>query len=129
MQKVNTLAELKAEQKNLEVRKVFLEGEIKNNFEALKAELAPLTSIKEGAKTILTSPDNSTLGNSVGSVVDFVAKKVILKNSGFLVRLIVPYIAKNLTANIVEKNKSTIVDLVSSFLSKLKQKKEVKVGG
>lgn len=129
MQKVNTLAELKAEQKNLEVRRISLEREIKNDFEAIKAELAPLTSVKEGAKTLLISKDNSTLSNSIGKVADFVTNKVILKNSGYLVRLIVPFLVKNMTTNIVENNKSSIVDWVGNFVSKLKQKREVKVIG
>ena len=119
MQKINTLAELKAAKMNLEVRKTYLEAEIKKDFEDLKAELAPLKSVTKTAETVLVSKNNGILGSSLGQIANFVTKNVLLKNSGFLTRLIVPYIIKKTTSNIVENNKTSLVGWISSLASKL----------
>lgn len=123
MTKISTLAELKAEQNRLRFQKLFLETEIKKEFDELKSELAPLKLITKSAGKILLSKDNGILGNSLGYIADFVTKNVFLKNSGFLTRLIVPYLIKNSTGKLVEQNKSKIVDWVSRLVSKLERKK------
>jgi len=125
--KINTLAELKTEQEKLRSRKVILESEIKNNFEEIKAELAPLKLLTKNAGKILVSKDNGILGNSLGYIADFLTRNVLLKNSGFITRLVVPYLVKNSTSNLVENNKSRIVGWVVSAISKLGKKKLDKV--
>lgn len=124
MTKINTLAELKAEQNKLRFQKLFLETEIKKDFEELKAELAPLKLITKSAGKILISKDNGILGNSFGNIADFITKNVLLKNSGFFARLIVPYLVNNSTGTIVEKNKSKIINWVSRQVSKFAIKKK-----
>jgi len=123
MTKISTLAELKAEQNRLRFQKLFLETEIKKDFDELKSELAPLKLITKSAEKILGSKDNGILGNSLGYIADFVTKNVFLKNSGFITRLIVPYLIKTSTGKLVEQNKSKIVDWVSRQVSKLGRKK------
>lgn len=123
MMKINSLADLKTEQKRLLQRKEVLESEIITGFEKFKEELAPLSSFTKGARNILVSKDNGILGNSLGSIANFITKNVLLKNSGFITRLIVPYLVKNSTSSLVENNKSKIVDWVGNVFSKFAGKK------
>lgn len=125
MTKISTLAELKAEQNRLRFQKLFLETEIKKDFDELKSELAPIKLITKSAEKILVSKDNGILGNSLGFIADFVTKNVFLRNSGFITRLIVPFLIKSSTGKLVEQNKSKIVDWVSRQVSKLGRKKAV----
>jgi hypothetical protein len=124
MMKINSLADLKTEQKKLLQRKMVLETEIITDFEKFKADLAPLTSFTKGAGNILVSKDNGILGNSLGAIANFVTRNVLLKNSGFVTRLIIPYLVKNSTSSLVEKNKSKIVDWVGNVFSKFMSKKD-----
>lgn len=123
--KINSLADLKIEQKRLNQRKVVLETDIINGFEKFKEELEPLRSFTKSAGNILVSKNNGILGNSLGSIANFITKNVLLKNSGFITRLIVPYLVKNSTSTLVENNKSKIVDWVGTVISRFANKKSV----
>lgn len=124
MRTINTIEELKAERQRLYMRKAFLETEIKNSFEEIKEQLKPLQVITKGAGKLLSSKDNSIVGNSVGFLTDVLVKKVILRNSGFLTRLIVPYLAKNVASNVAEENKPKIADWISDLIGRFAHRKE-----
>jgi hypothetical protein len=123
MRTINTLEELKAERLRLKMRKALLETEIRNNFNEIKEDLKPLQLLTKGAGKLLSSKDNGIAGNSAGFLTEFIVKKLILKNSGFLTRLIVPYLAKNVASNVVEDNKPKIADWISGLLAKFMNKK------
>ncbi|MES2285113.1 MAG: hypothetical protein V4547_05440 [Bacteroidota bacterium] len=123
MMKINSLADLKIEQKRLRLRRVVLETNLISDLAKLKEELEPLRSFTKGAGNILVSKNNGILGNSLGSIANFITKNVLLKNSGFITRLIVPYLVKNSASSLVENNKSKIVDWVGNVISKLANKK------
>lgn len=115
MRTINSLAELRQERQRLYMHKAFLETEIKSDFHAIKEKFKPLN--------LLASKDNSVLSNSVGSVADLLIKNVVLKNSGFLARLVLPYLAKNITSNVVEGNKPQIASWIDGLISKFTHRK------
>lgn len=123
MRRINTLADLRAEKKELLLRKIYLEAEIKKDIEEIKTDLEPLRLLAKGAKGILSSKNNSILGSSAGLAADFITKHTLLKNSGFLAKLIIPFLVKNVTSNIVENNKSKVVSWVENLVSKFTNKK------
>lgn len=123
MRTINTLAELKEERLRLQMRKVFLETEIKNNFNEIKEDLKPIHLIAKGAKKLFKGNDNTAVGDSVGYFTNNIVKNVLLKNAGFLSRLILPYLAKNVASNVVEDNKSKVADWVTGLISRFTHKK------
>jgi hypothetical protein len=125
MRKINTLAELKAEQKVLHYRKTFLETEIKKDISELKEDLEPLKVFTKSAGNAFPSKNNGLLGNAFGYLAEFLAKNVFLRNSGFLTRLIVPFLAKNTTSNLVEDHKPKIIDWIKNMISRFSNKKTV----
>lgn len=122
MKRIDTLEDLKAERKRLLYRRMNLEREIKNDFQEIKQMLGPLQLITSGAKKALVSDNNDMLSNSVGQVTNFLAKTA-LKNSGLLPRIIVPFLIKNVTSNLIEKNKVSIVNWLGDIVSKITGKK------
>jgi hypothetical protein len=122
MRTINTLEELKEERRRLNMRKDLLETEIKNDFAGIKEDLKPLQLLTKGAGAMLSSKDNGIAGSSAGFLTGFLVKKLILKNSGFLTKLIVPYLAKNVASNVVEENKPKIADWISALISKFAKK-------
>jgi hypothetical protein len=123
MRTINTLAELKEERKRLNARKVFLESEIKMNYEAIKEDLKPLQLITKGAGKALSSKDNSLFGDSIGHITNLVVKKIFLKNAGFLTRMIVPFLAKNVASNVAEENKPKITEWITDLIGRIKNRR------
>jgi hypothetical protein len=126
MNKISTLAELKAEKQLLVMNKIFLETEIKKEFNELKNDLAPLKILTQGAGKVLSSDQNKILGNSAGHLAELLAKNVFLRHSGFITRIIVPFLAKNTTSNFVEDNKSKIAGWIMKQVERFSNKKTVK---
>ncbi len=125
MKRINTIAELKAERKRLSLRRVFLEDEIKSDFRELKQSFEPLRLIVKGAEKTLVSQNNHVISDTAGQFAKFIAKAT-LRRSGFLSRLIVPYLVKNAASNFVEGNKSKILSWAEVLFTKLADKKRVK---
>jgi hypothetical protein len=122
MRRIDTLEELKAERKRLVLRKNFLEEEIKKDFKDIKAGLEPARLLSETAKRAVGSEENHFLGDSVGAVANMIAKST-LKHAGFIPRLLVPFLIKNVTGKIVEKNKKEILGWFGSLAEKFGRKK------
>jgi len=123
MKRINTLEQLRAERKNLRYQQILLEKEIKKDLADIKTSLEPVRLVGSGIKKVLVSGEKSILGTSAGSIVNFLTRNVLLKNSGFITRLIVPYLVKNATSSLVEDNKSKIVDWVSELITRFTKKK------
>lgn len=126
MRTINTIDELKQERLRLNLHKAFLETEIKNNFNEMKEQLVPLQILTNGAAKVLSSKDNSIVGNSVGYLANMVVKNVIMRKSGFIAKLIIPFIVKNVAGNIAEANKSTITHWLEGVISKFTHKSSEK---
>lgn len=114
MRTINSLAELKEERQRLIMRQTFLETEIKKDFQELKDQFKPLN--------VLKSNDNSIVGNSAGFLTEVLIKNVVLRNSGFITRLIVPYLAKTVASNMAEDNKPKIAGWISDLINKFMPK-------
>lgn len=122
MNRIETLHELKARKKFLELQCSHLEQKIKNDFKEFKSELEPLKILTQGATNAVSSEGNGLLGGVLGHLAEFLTKDVLLKKSGFLMRLIVPFLVKNTTSNLVEENKPKIMDWIVGMLSKFGSK-------
>ncbi len=123
MRKIDNQAQLKAELKRLRAKKELLEVEIENDFNEIKNDLSPLTLINKGAKKVLVSDQLGLVNTSIGGVVDFLLKKIVLRNSGLITRLVIPFLAKNLTKNYVHDNKTKILGWFGSLITRLTEKK------
>ena len=54
----------------------------------------------------------------MNKLIDFLFKKIILSKSGWITRLAVPFIVKNISSNLIDKNKDQIVEKLRSWLHK-----------
>lgn len=122
MRRISTLSELKMEQRRLNSRRAFLEKEIKREFRELKEDLEPMALLGKSARKTLRTDSNHMISNSVGELANFIAKTT-LKRSGLLSRLVIPYLLKNVTSNLVEKNKSKILNWIGGIASRVSQRK------
>lgn len=123
MRKIDNLEQLRSERKRLHLRRKYLEEEIKKDFQEIKAGLDPAKLLSETARKAVASDENHLLGDSVGSVANLIAKSA-MKNTGFIPRLVVPFLIKNVTGNLIEKNKKEILGWISSIAGRFSGKKK-----
>lgn len=126
MRTINTIEELRLERRALRSKASYLEAEIRNDLQEIKAMLAPMNVLTTSAEKVLVSQNNGLLGNTAGTIADFITRNVIMRNAGFLSRLVVPYLVKNVTSNVVDNNKTDIVSWIGSMISKITSRKKEK---
>jgi len=123
MNKINTITDLKAERIRLRLKSLQLEEEIRSNVDSIKASFAPLQLIKEGASNMFVNNNKGLVNVGISSIVGFLMRNVLLRNSGFVVRLILPFIAKNTANNFVAQNKTKILGWMGNLFLKAVKKK------
>jgi hypothetical protein len=118
VKRIDTIEELRIERIRLRQKKMHLECEIRNDFSALKKSLTPVQLITEGASKMLLSKNHGVLNELVSGFINLILKKGVLKNSGFLIRMLVPLIAKNSANNFLYENKTKILGLLANLILK-----------
>ncbi|MDA3614396.1 hypothetical protein [Polluticaenibacter yanchengensis] len=110
--------------------KVDLElSSFKNEFQLLKEDLNPTTlAFKSVSKLMSNDKSAGIVNNFVGDSVNFLLKKVLLRNSGLLTRIAVPLLAKapitNMLTNLLKNNApGWINNLTNKITQKTKQEK------
>lgn len=106
---INSYQDLLEYEKSIEL-KVDLElSSFKNEFQLLKEDLNPTSlAVKSVGRLMSNEKSAGFINNFVGDSVNFLLKKVFLRNSGLLTRIAIPLLAKapitNILTNIL-KNK------------------------
>lgn len=115
---IQNYAALMAEKERLQnLLKAQKQG-IANEIKSIKIELHPATLALKGIG--LFTRQNKTLGLINGPLnkgVDFLLKKVILKKSGWITRLVVPFLVKNLVSNLAAKKIEKEIPSVRQILN------------
>jgi hypothetical protein len=117
VRRINTIEELKAEKQRLQARRLFLESEIKKEFNEIKAGFNPEQLISRGVKSTVASEKSHLLGDSAGQFAKTIAR-IALKRSGLLPRLLLPFLVKKVASKLVDDNKGKIADWVSGIFEK-----------
>ena len=125
MRKISTLQELRNEKRLLNFQRELLEAEIKKDLTEIREELKPLSSITKLAGKFLVNENGGVLGNSAGKAAEYLTKNVFMRNSGWIARLIVPFLAKKTASKVVEEHKPEIMDWIGNLVRKFREKREV----
>lgn len=118
MNNITTYNDLVLEKKRLklmlEERKILVQIE----FEEVKIRLKPLTHIIEVVEKITSKDKRNPLFNiGVDLGVNLLLKNLFLRNAGFIVKLIVPLLAKNYLSHEVEET-TNIFSKIGGFIKK-----------
>lgn len=118
MNNINTYRELEVEKQRLRLllneRKILMEAE----FENVKAKLKPFLHILDFTDKITTKDRHNPLINKGIEVgVNFLLKKVLLRNAGWVTSFILPLILKNYLSHEVAEN-PTWIQKIGHFLKK-----------
>lgn len=106
MSKITTYDELLAEKQRLKLLLSQREMELKTEFEDIKVKLKPLTQIIDFAGKITTKEKNNPLINKGIEIgVDLLLRKLLLRNTGWIIKLLMPVLVRNyLTHEVKEDN-------------------------
>jgi hypothetical protein len=90
---------------------------VQADIEQLKIQLKPAsTALKFFNDVSLPDRRNPLLTEGANTAIDFLLKKFILGNSGWIIKMIVPYFVKNYSSHLITGNKDNIIQKLFSFI-------------
>lgn len=101
---------------------------IRYDIEEIKEHVRPVTEIAAKAtKLFVPSGDQSALGKIINTVIDVMMKNVVLRKSGWVTKVIIPFLVHNISSHLVSDNKEGIFKKIISWFSRSKKvnKKEI----
>jgi hypothetical protein len=120
---IKNLDDLRAERARLKNQIEASRMNLRYEFGAIKQELNPLNQALGVVTDVFTTPRKGLLSLGVGIGVDTVLKNVILARAGWLPRLVVPFLVKNVATNYISKNKTSVVENIVGWVKKKTDKK------
>lgn len=85
---------------------------------AIKEDLKPVLNAVNFAKKFFTrNNDHSLLVNGTNALVDLLLKKVVLSRSGWLSRMVIPFLAKNISSHLMAENKAHLARAIASWVT------------
>ena len=116
MNKVTTYEELVREKERLQLQLEVHKSAVKMHVAEIKKKLNPLRNVVHFFSNF-TSPagTNTLIGTGVGLSLELLVRKLFFSKTGWITKMIGPILVKNFSANMLKKNKSTLVKKVKSF--------------
>lgn len=124
--KLETLDDLRAERARLKNQLELSRVKMRNNVTAIKTEINPARQAVGALSDLLTTPKKGLLNVGVGIGVDIILRRGLLARAGWLPRLVVPFIARNVATNLIQKNRTSLLENALIWVKK-KTEKPVKV--
>jgi hypothetical protein len=102
--RINTYEELLEEKARLKALLKVQTAQIQDDIRGIKEELKPITNITSSLSMFFTRKAGGLLGQlGVNLLADGLVRKVLLSRSGWIIRLVVPFLIKNFGSHIVDK--------------------------
>lgn len=120
---IQNLDDVRAERARLKNQIETSSMNLRQQFGAIKQELNPVNQALGVVSDIFTAPRKGLLSMGVGFGVDTVLKKVVLARAGWLPRLVVPFLVKNVATNYISNHKTSVVEGMLGWVKKATQKK------
>ncbi|MEZ4900977.1 MAG: hypothetical protein R2822_04085 [Spirosomataceae bacterium] len=108
--KIETLHDLRAERARLKNQLELSQMHMHQELTAIKTEINPARQAVGALRDILTTPRKGLLNVGVGMGVDALIRRGLLARAGWLPRLVVPFIVRNVAANYIQKNRTSIIE-------------------
>jgi hypothetical protein len=117
--RINTYKDLLDEKTRLEALLKEQKATIRQDIRNIGEEFRPVTSAASFLGKIVTREGgNFFLNASTNKLIDIVFKKLLLARTGWITKLVVPFLMKNYSSHIISENKATIWSKLLSFIGK-----------
>lgn len=124
--KLETLDDVRAERARLKNQLELSRVKMHNNVTAIKTEINPARQAVGALSDLLTTPKKGLLNVGVGIGIDMILRRGLLARAGWLPRLVVPFIARNVATNLIQKNRTSLLENALIWVKK-KTEKPIKV--
>ncbi|NCI50541.1 hypothetical protein GWC95_11445 [Sediminibacterium roseum] len=115
---INTYNDLLEEKKRLKLLLEERKIKVQTEFEEIKVKLKPVGAIIDTVQKMTTKDKSNPLLNmGIDVGVNLILKKLLLRNAGFIMKLLVPMLAKNYLSHEVEED-NNIFSKVGKFFRK-----------
>ena len=125
--KIQNLDDVRAERARLKNQIETSRTNLRYEFGAIKKELNPINQALGVVTDAFTTPHKGLLSMGVGFGVDTVLKKVVLARAGWITRLVVPFLVKNVTTNYISNHKKSVVEGMLGWVKKATQRESHKL--
>lgn len=116
---ITTYEDLLQEKQRLQQKLVLQKADFRHHSAVLKEKLSPVEKVAGIVKN-LTTPDtrNPLVNTGVNLAIDVLLRGFYMSKIGWLPKLVVPFVLKNLSSNVVNKRGKSIVKTVKSLFGK-----------
>lgn len=121
--KLESLDDVRAERARLKNQLALSQVKMRKDITAIKTEINPARQAVGALRDLLTTPKKGLLSVGVGIGVDILLKRGLLARAGWLPRLVVPFVARNLATNLIYKNRTSLLENALMWVKKKTEKK------
>ncbi len=120
---IDNYEDLMEEKERLKARLKASKASIRQSFEDIKEEVNPFSNIRKTAQGALsTSTTNPLVKFGIKRASEFLIGKVLLKRAGWLPKLIVPFLVREVATRLIGSNADKkIATVLRSTASKLRE--------
>ena len=117
MNKITTYEELLRERERLELQLQVHEAAVKIHVDDIKKKLSPLRNLAHFFSNFTAPMASDTLiGTGLGLTLELLIRNVLFARTGWITKMVAPILIKNFSANMLQKNKLSLIRKVKSFL-------------
>lgn len=116
--KIENMADLKAERIRLKNRLEVSKSQMRGELNAIKTELNPARQAVGVLGDMFTTPRKGLLPMGVGFGVDMLVRRGLLARAGWLPRLIVPFLVRNVATKYIQNNRSPLLETALTWVKK-----------
>jgi hypothetical protein len=117
--KITTYDELMLEKARLQALMKMHKEQIHQDFREIQEELVPVKNIINTiSKFTSRESGNLLMTGTANTVIDFVLKKFLLAKTGWVSRVVLPFLAKNYASHFLADNKGNIIQKLASLFKK-----------
>jgi hypothetical protein len=114
---ITTYEELLREKERLELQLEVHKAAVKMHVEDIKKKLNPVRNVLHFFSNFSAPAATDTLiGTGLGLSVEMIIRKIFFSRTGWITKMLAPILIKNFSANMLMKNKKSLVKKVKSFL-------------
>lgn len=116
---IHNYEDLLKEKERLENQLKEQKEQIKKDFTALKDEMKPVANMfQEVGKFTKRDKSNTLLNAGVDITTGFLLNKFVLRKAGFITNLVVPFLIRNYSSNVLDEKGPTLLQRLSLFFNK-----------
>lgn len=119
--KINSVEDLRREKKRLKLELKKTELLIKEDFAWAKNELAPLRVAGKFVGNALVNKNNGLVNDGLRILIDTVVKNLVLSRAGWITKMIVPFVLKNLSTNYIKDRKPEVLASIRNLLGRARR--------